>query len=91
MIVHYFLVEYGHTGELYILGCVGDADTIKNRLYSLSRDVRFMMDKEREDKIRGSSDLLKGDGLVVSCKFYCDKFNSITRSRRLRWKDERYE
>ncbi len=108
MVIHYFLVEFGNTGELYDIGCIGDKDTLLQYWQNLSRDVRYKgsedvtrLEEERKiyaeemgrnykpKKIRLGKEI-KGVGQIVSCKFYCDRDQSLEHSRFLPKTDERY-
>lgn len=110
MVIHYFLVEFGTTGELYSIGCVGDKEKLLQYWYGISRDVRYQhcidtdeREKERvlkakqyKREYRGPKKIklgrMIGDfGRILTCKFYCDKTQSITRSRRLKVFDKRYK
>lgn len=89
MIIHYFLVEFGHTGELYDIGCVGNKELLKNHFYGISRDVRYKRQKEceKEPKLRKQ---IGPNEYIVSCKFYCDSCQSLGRSKKMSVFDERY-
>ena len=88
--VHYFLVEFGDSGELYDVGAVGDKEVIMNYLYRISRCVMYKQTKEMlQKKIKGTN--IIGDIIFTSCKFYCDMFQSFSRSKRIYFEDQRRE
>lgn len=89
LIIHYFLVEFGHTGELYDIGCVGDKNALLNYFYSVSRDVRYKKQKESTKDVKLWRQIGQNE-YIVSCKFYCDSCQSLGRSRKLTIRDERY-
>lgn len=96
MIIHYFLVEFGNSGDLYKVGCTGDKSKLLEYWYPISRDVRYYRERNTEDKVFGTKRKVKlgrsigNIGNIVSCDFFCDFPQSIDRSKRLRVFDERY-
>lgn len=99
MVVHYFLIDFGNSGDIYDVGCVGDLEALKQYWYGISRDVRYKYTKELHDtdekgkkrRMPKGHGKLGNAGYAVSCKFFCEFPQSITRSKRMRWFDERYK
>lgn len=109
MIIHYFLVEFGTSGDLYCVGCTGNKEKLLKYWQSQSRDVRYLnrqdtKDLEEERKVFAKVNerpykpkkvktgrKIEGIGTIISCKFYCDAFNSLPRSRFIPVVDERYK
>lgn len=101
MIIHHFLVEFGTSGEIYDVGCIGDKDELLKYWYNVSRDVRYKCKRDTERNADGSlknkpkaiksQRKLGNAGYAVSCKFYCDFPQSIPRSKRFKIFDERYK
>lgn len=99
MIVHYFLVDYGNSGDIYDIGCVGDLDALKKYWQGISRDVRYKYTQELHEfnengkprRLPKGYGKLGNAGYAVSCKFFCEFPQSITRSMRLKYFDERYK
>ena len=88
--VYHFLVEYGHSGELYDVGCIGNFDELKRYFYSISRDVRVRAETESTAQKLKHKNKIEG-GYILSCNFFCDLHQSITRSKRMKVFDERYQ
>ena len=64
--VHYFVVDYGNTGDLYNIGVLGeDKGLIKQYLMKDSRNVRYLKSCERKKKT--GKDI--GVGIVISCRY----------------------
>lgn len=49
--VHYFVVDYGNTGDFYNVGVLGEnKDLIEEYLKTQSRNVRYLKSCERKRK-----------------------------------------
>ena len=65
--VHYFVVDYGNTGDLYNIGVLGDdKDLIKEYLMTESRNVRYLKSCERKNK--KGKDI--GVGIIIVVSIY---------------------
>lgn len=64
--VHYFVVDYGNTGDFYNVGVLGEnKDLIEEYLKTQSRNVRYLKSCERKKKT--GKDI--GGGIIVSCRY----------------------
>lgn len=64
--VHYFVVDYGNTGDFYNVGVLGEnKDLIEEYLKTQSRNVRYLKSCERKKKT--GKDI--GVGIIVSCRY----------------------
>lgn len=64
--VHYFVVDYGNTGDFYNVGVLGESkDLIEEYLKTQSRNVRYLKSCERKKKT--GKDI--GVGIIVSCRY----------------------
>lgn len=66
MLVHYFVVDFGNSGDFYNIGVLGeDKDKIADYLKQDSRNVRYLKSCERKKKT--GKDI--GVGIIISCRY----------------------
>lgn len=64
--VHYFVVDYNNTGDLYNIGVLGeDKEAIREYLMKQSRNVRYLKSANR--KKNTGKDI--GVGIIISCRY----------------------
>lgn len=91
MIIHYYLADIANDGDLYLLGVSGnDSNEILDYLESQYREVIYLETKEKNKRNRkyGSKEI--PCGTIVTCKFYCDRCQSLVRSKKILKHDRRF-
>lgn len=91
MIIHYYLADIASDGDLYLLGVSGnDSNEILDYLESQYREVIYLETKEKNKRNRkyGSKEI--PCGTIVTCKFYCDRCQSLVRSKKILKHDRRF-
>lgn len=91
MIIHYYLADIANDGDLYLLGVSGnDSNEILDYLESQYREVIYLETKEKNKRNRkyGSKEI--PCGTIVTCKFYCDRYQSLVRSKKILKHDRRF-
>ena len=91
MIIHYYLTDIANDGNLYLLGVSGnDSNEILDYLESQYREVIYLETKEKNKRNRkyGSKEI--PCGTIVTCKFYCDRCQSLGRSKEILKHDRRF-
>ena len=91
MIIHYYLADVANDGDLYLLGVSGnDSNKILDYLERQYREVIYLETKEKNKRNRkyGSKEI--PCGTIVTCKFYCDRCQSLVRSKKILKHDRRF-
>lgn len=91
MIIHYYLSDIANDGNLYLLGVSGnDSNEILEYLESQYQEVIYLETKEKNKRNRkyGSKEI--PCGTIVTCKFYCDRCQSLVRSKKILKHDRRF-
>ena len=91
MIIHYYLADIANDGDLYLLGVSGnDSIEILDYLEHEYREVIYLETKEKNKRNRkyGSKEI--PCGTIVTCKFYCDRCQSLVRSKKILKHDRRF-
>ena len=91
MIIHYYLSDIANDGNLYLLGVSGnDSNEILVYLESQYQEVIYLETKEKNKRNRkyGSKEI--PCGTIVTCKFYCDRCQSLVRSKKILKHDRRF-
>ena len=91
MIIHYYLSDIANDGNLYLLGVSGnDSNEILEYLESQYQDVIYLETKEKNKRNRkyGSKEI--PCGTIVTCKFYCERCQSLVRSKKILKHDRRF-
>ena len=91
MIIHSYLADIASDGDLYLLGVSGnDSNEILDYLESQYREVIYLETKEKNKRNRkyGSKEI--PCGTIVTCKFYCDRYQSLVRSKKILKHDRRF-
>lgn len=64
--VHYFVVDFGNSGDFYNIGVLGDdKHKIEEYLKEQSQNVRYLKSCERKKKTGKNI----GVGIIVSCRY----------------------
>lgn len=91
MIIHYYLADIANDGDLYLLGVSGsDSNEILDYLESQYREVIYLESKEKNKRHRKHGSKEIPCGTIVTCKFYCDRCQSLIRSKKILKQDRRY-
>ena len=91
MIIHYYLTDIANDGNLYLLGVSGnDSNEILDYLEKQYQEVIYLETKEKNKRNRkyGSKEI--PCGTIVICKFYCDRCQSLVRSKKILKHDRRF-
>ena len=91
MIIHYYLADIANDGDLYLLGVSGsDSNEILDYLESQYREVIYLESKEKNKRHRKHGSKEIPCGTIVTCKFYCDRCQSLIRSKKILKQDRRF-
>ena len=91
MIIHYYLADIANDGDLYLLGVSGnDSNEILDYLESQYKEVIYLESKEKNKRHRKHGSKEIPYGTIVTCKFYCDRCQSLTRSKKILKHDRRF-
>ena len=91
MIIHYYLADIANDGDLYLLGVSGsDNNEILDYLESQYKEVIYLESKEKNKRHRKHGSKEIPCGMIVTCKFYCDRCQSIVRSKKIVKHDRRF-
>ena len=81
MIVHYFLVDYGNSGDIYDIGCVGDLDALKkygNRCpVMISSSIQAELDNPYGESKRAGENLLFNYAKETGAKVLVYRFPNL--------------
>lgn len=91
--IHYIYVDLNNDGELYSVGIQTSVskDVVLEHFYKTSQEVIYVRTKDEDKKLTGIERKLPFGGYIVSCKFHCDRCQSLERSKRIVLHDARYQ
>lgn len=71
---------------MYSVGVIGNKEKVFQYLQTISQEVIFSETREIPKSKKLSNKVIP-HGVIVLCKFYCDRCQSLSRSRRLYKRD----
>lgn len=78
--IHYFIVDYGDSGNYYYIGIICDSKVVaEGYLQQYSKDVRYHESVEIKKKKITTIRRIP-IGTICYCKFICDKCSTFSKS-----------